>query len=123
MSATNKSGNVKRWIRNIHLWLGLTSGLFVCFLGITGCILAFEREIENLTQEYRFVQPKKQAYLQPSRLKAIADPLVPGKLAHSVSYQQGKASQVVYYGFEPEYYWIVFIDPYTGKVLKVKNME
>jgi uncharacterized iron-regulated membrane protein len=123
MSANKKSGHVKKWIRNIHLWLGLTSGLFVCFLGLTGCILAFQREIEDLTQEYRFVQPQKRAYLQPSRLKAIADPLVPGKQAHSVSYQQGKASQVVYYGFEPEYYWIVFIDPYTGKVLKVKNME
>lgn len=123
MSGTKKSGPVKKWIRNLHLWLGLTSGLFVCFLGITGCILAFQREIEDLTQEYRFVQPQKQVYLQPSRLKAIADPLVPGKQAHSISYQHGKASQVVYYGFEPEYYWIVFLDPYTGKVLKVKNME
>jgi len=123
MSGNKKSSHIKKWVRNLHLWLGLTSGLFVCFLGITGCILAFQREIEDLTQEYRFVQPQKQAYLQPTRLKAIADPLVPGKQAHSISYQQGKASQVVYFALDPEYYWIVFIDPYTGKVLKVKNME
>jgi uncharacterized iron-regulated membrane protein len=123
MSEGNKKHTTKYWIRNIHLWLGLSSGLFVCFLGITGCILAFEREIENVTQPYRFVVPHKQAYLEPSRLKVIADRLVPGKHAHSISYQQGKASQVVYYGFQPEYYWIVFINPYTGKVLQVKNME
>jgi uncharacterized iron-regulated membrane protein len=123
MSAENKKHTLKYWIRNIHLWLGLTSGLFVCFLGITGCLLAFEREIENVTQPYRFVEPQKRTYLEPSRLKAIADKHVPGKHAHSISYQPGKASQVVYYGFKPEYYWIVFLNPYSGEVLKVKNME
>jgi uncharacterized iron-regulated membrane protein len=123
MAATNKIRGFKYWVRTIHLWLGLSSGLFVCFLGITGCILAFEREIEDLTQSYRFVESQKRPYLPPSRLKAIADPLVAGKHAHSVSYQQGKASQVVYYGFQPDYYWTVFLDPYTGKVLKVKNMD
>ncbi|MDB5021171.1 MAG: peptidase [Pedobacter sp.] len=123
MSATSKSHGFKYWIRTIHLWLGLTSGVFVCFLGITGCILAFEREIEDLTQHYRFVEQRKTPYLPPSRLKSVADQLVPGKHAHSISYQQGKASQVVYYGFKPDYYWIVFLDPYSGKVLKVKNME
>jgi uncharacterized iron-regulated membrane protein len=79
MSAENKKHTLKYWIRNIHLWLGLTSGLFVCFLGITGCLLAFEREIENVTQPYRFVEPQKRTYLEPSRLKAIADKHVPGK--------------------------------------------
>lgn len=123
MSASSKKGGIKHWIKKVHLWLGLTSGLFVCFLGITGCILAFEREIENLTQSYRFVKLQKQQFLPPSKLKAVADLLVPGKQAHSISYQLGKASQVVYYGFNPDYYWIVFLNPYSGKVLKVKNME
>jgi uncharacterized iron-regulated membrane protein len=123
MPAKRKNQNWKPWIRKIHLWLGLTSGLFVCFLGVTGCILAFEREIENLTQSYRFVEQQKHPYLEPSRLKSIADPLVAGKQAHSISYEKGKASQVVYYGFQPDYYWIVFLDPYTGAVLRVKNME
>ena len=45
----------KKSIRKIHLWLGLASGLIIVFLGITGCILAFQREIEDVTQDYRFV--------------------------------------------------------------------
>lgn len=113
----------KYWVGQIHLWLGLSSGLFVCFLGLTGCILAFETEIENATQPYRFVTAQNQPYLPPSKLKAIADAKVPGKHAHSVGYEKGKATTVVYYAAEPEYYWIVFLNPYTGEVLKVKNMD
>lgn len=118
-----KKNRFKYWIGQIHLWLGLISGIFVCFLGITGCILAFEREIENISQPYRFTSVQKAALLPPSQLKQIADRLLPGKHAHSVGYQVGKSAQVVYYAAEPEYYWIVFLNPYTGEVLKVKNMD
>ncbi|TDQ06856.1 PepSY-associated TM helix domain-containing protein [Pedobacter metabolipauper] len=120
---SKRKNRFKYWIGQIHLWLGLTSGLFVCFLGITGCVLAFEREIENVSQPYRFTETQHKPLLEPSRLKEIADKAIPGKHAHSVSYQPGKSSQVVYFAFEPEYYWIVFLNPYTGEVLKVKNMD
>ena len=120
---TDKKFRFKYWVGQIHLWLGLSSGLFVCFLGLTGCILAFETEIENATQPYRFVTAQNQPYLPPSKLKAIADAKVPGKHAHSVGYEKGEATTVVYYAAEPEYYWIVFLNPYTGEVLKVKNMD
>ncbi|PSR53096.1 peptidase M4 [Adhaeribacter arboris] len=113
----------KYWIGQMHLWLGMASGLLVLFLGITGCILAFEREIENVTQSYRFTPVQKQALLPPSALKKIADKALPGKLAHSVSYEPGKSAQVVYFSLAPEYYYSVFLNPYTGNVLKVKNMN
>jgi uncharacterized iron-regulated membrane protein len=120
---SNKKNRSKYWTGQVHLWLGLTSGLFVCFLGITGCILAFEKEIENITQPYRFTKVEARAMLPPSSLKKIADEALPGKHAHSVGYQQGKASQVVYFAEAPSYYWIVFLNPYSGEVLKVKNMD
>ncbi|QCR23792.1 PepSY domain-containing protein [Pontibacter sp. SGAir0037] len=114
---------VKKIIGKLHLWLGFASGLLVLFLGITGCILAFQKEIENATQPYQFVEAQETALLPPSKLKAIADLELPGLKAHSVSYTKGKASQVSYFSFDPEYYHIVFLDPYTGQVLKVKNMD
>ncbi|WP_316752763.1 PepSY-associated TM helix domain-containing protein [Pedobacter gandavensis] len=119
----NKKNKFKYWTGQLHLWLGLISGLFVCFLGITGCILAFEREIENITQPYRFAKVEQRAKIAPSLLKKIADKALPGKHAHSVGYQTGKSSQVVYFAENPAYYWIVFLNPYTGEVLKVKNMD
>ncbi|MES2826527.1 MAG: PepSY-associated TM helix domain-containing protein [Bacteroidota bacterium] len=120
----SKKKTPKYWIAQVHLWLGLTSGLFVCFLGITGCILAFEREIEDATQSYRFVKTENKPYLSPTVLKSIADKKIPGKHAHSVSYQKGNASAVTYYAFgAEEYYWMAYLNPYTGGVLKVKDMD
>ncbi|MFT2010463.1 PepSY-associated TM helix domain-containing protein [Pontibacter sp. 13R65] len=115
---------VKKLIGKLHLWLGFSSGLLVLFLGITGCILAFQREIEEATQPYQFVEQQAQVKLPPSKLKAIADAEVPGKHAHGVSFAHGKAAQVSYFSLEePTYYFVVYLDPYTGQVLKVKDMD
>jgi uncharacterized iron-regulated membrane protein len=118
-----KKKNLKHWIGQIHLWLGLTSGLFVCFLGITGCILAFQVEIENATQPYRFVEVQNKPLLRPSEIQKITDKVLPNKEAHSVGYQDGKSSIVTYYSLTDSYFWTVFVDPYTGEVLKVKDMS
>ncbi|KQN33983.1 peptidase M4 [Pedobacter sp. Leaf41] len=123
MSEKKKNKTFKYWVGRIHLWLGLISGLFVCFLGITGCILAFEREIENVTQPYRNLAVQNKPLLSPTALKKIADRALPNKHAHSITYQPGKSAQVVYYNFDPEYYYIVFVNQYTGEVIKVKNMN
>ncbi|MFA6060496.1 MAG: PepSY-associated TM helix domain-containing protein [Taibaiella sp.] len=113
----------RKTVGKLHLWLGLASGLVVCFLGITGCILAFEREIENVTQPYRFVAKKNAAVLKPSELQTIALKQLPGKKLHSISYQPGKSAVASFYNDKPKYYYLIFIDPYTGKVLKTRNME
>jgi uncharacterized iron-regulated membrane protein len=113
----------RKTVGKLHLWLGLASGLIVCFLGITGCILAFEREIENVTQPYRFVAERNAAVLKPSELEVIALKQLPGKKLHSISYQPGKSAVASFYNGKPAYYYLVFIDPYTGKVLKTRNMS
>jgi len=119
-----KKRNFKYWTGRLHLWLGLASGLIVCFLGITGCILAFEQEIRSVTEPYSFVEVQNKSLLSPSVLKNIANKALPSKHnPHSITYQQGKAAQAAYYSINPEYYWIVYINPYTGNVLKVKDMD
>src|SRR6218665_1970183 len=127
MNTRNKKKTGKSPVRKItgklHLWLGLASGLIVCFLGITGCILAFEREIEEATQNYRFVASKTIPVLKPSELERIVTKELPGKKLHSISYQPGHAAVASFYHDEPEYYFLIYLDPYTGKVLKVKDMS
>ena len=116
--------NFKKGIKTVHLWLGLTSGLVVLFLGITGCILAFQREIETITLPYQYVKPQTGNFVPPSRLYAIATKALPGKIAHSVTYgARNKAAVVTYYHDDPEYYYLAYLNPYTGEVLKVKNMD
>jgi uncharacterized iron-regulated membrane protein len=116
---------VKKLVGKIHLWLGLSVGLIVVFLGITGCMLAFQREIETITQPYAYVDAAKKELLKPSELGRIAQDALPGKALHSVTYgDKGSSAQIAFYQFEPEeYYYIVYINPYSGEVLKVKDMS
>ncbi|POY35276.1 peptidase M4 [Solitalea longa] len=114
----------KKLIGKLHLWLGLTSGLLVLFLGVTGCILAFQREIENTVQSYRYVAAENKPMLPPSAIQVIAEKALPGKHPHSVTYQsKADAVQVAFYNADPEYYYIAYINPYSGEVLKVKDMN
>lgn len=117
--------SIKKTVRKIHLWLGLSSGLIVVFLGITGCILAFQKEIESVTHTYRYVDNTGGNFLPPSKLKEIGAAQLPGKHLHAVLYEgKENAAQVIFYQFEPEeYYYIAYLNPYTGEVLKVKNMN
>ncbi|MEM8966342.1 MAG: PepSY-associated TM helix domain-containing protein [Bacteroidota bacterium] len=43
----------KKVIGQIHLWLGLASGLVVVILGVTGCIYVFIDEIKPLVYQDR----------------------------------------------------------------------
>jgi len=112
---------LKKLIGKIHLWLGLSSGLVVVLLGVTGCILAFETEIRSLTEPFRKVRVEDKVLLPPSALKSIADKhLVYGK-ALGIEYPGvGKAAVAAYY--DEENYELVFMNPYSGEVLKHKNM-
>lgn len=116
----------KIWFRKItgwlHLWLGLTSGLVVFIIAVTGCLYAFQDEIQNALQPYRFTQARDKPVLPPSQLKAIAEKELPGKKIHAVLYPvAGRSVQVILYNLDPEYYYFVYLDPYTGEVLNVSN--
>ncbi len=114
----------KKAIGKIHLWLGLTSGLVVFIVSITGCIYAFQSEIQDLTQSYRYVEIQNKPMLPPSTIKAIVEKAVPNKNIHSVTYERpGRAAIATIYHYEPTYYYLVYVNPYTGEVLKAKNMD
>jgi uncharacterized iron-regulated membrane protein len=106
----------------LHLWLGLASGLIVVFLGITGCILAFEQEIRSITQPYLFVEKQEALFLPPSRLKAEAEKMLGGKKALSIEYPGRDRSAIASY-YDEDNYQLVFLNPYSGKILKDKNMN
>lgn len=116
---------VKKVVGKIHLWLGFTSGLLVFIIAVTGCIYAFQKEIQDLTQSFRFVEKQSREFLPPSVLKAAAEKVLPEKHIHAVQYLGAeRAAMVIYYNYEPDYYYyLVYVNPYTAEVLKVKDME
>jgi uncharacterized iron-regulated membrane protein len=116
---------MKKLIGKLHLYLGLVSGILVFVISITGCILAFEQEIKCITQPYMFVEgPTNGKVLPPSVLAAIARKAVPGKQARGILYDTpDRNAKVGFYNLDPEYYYVAYINQYTGKVVKVWNED
>jgi uncharacterized iron-regulated membrane protein len=113
--------SVKKIVGKVHLWLGLASGLIVLLLGITGCILAFEVEIRNMTESFRNVKEENKEILSPSVLKVIAEKKLASGKALGIEYPgKGKAAVAAYY--DETHYELVFMNPYSGEILKHKNM-
>lgn len=116
----------KKLIRNIHLWLGLASGLVVFMMGITGCILVFEEEIRSFTEPHlRTEYSPAQKELLPSVLKLAAEEKMSGKKANGVFYGgRGRSAWVLFAGNQPvEYHYFVYMNPYTAEVLKIVDHE
>ncbi len=115
----------KRYIRKIHLILGLASGLIVFVVAITGCLYVFKQEIESITQSsYRNVDAREGDFLPPSHFYRIGKSVFPDRHPHSIEYgNRDEAATIIYYEAEPEFYQGVYVNPYNGEILKVKDYE
>ena len=121
--------NTKR-LRNfaftIHRYLGLILGLLLIFIGITGSLLVFEREIENIAiaRQFGTVIPQEQT-ISIDRVTEIAQNTYPDwdlvYIRWSDSPQQPLIIRMEEREINPNIYMDgehqVFIDPYTGEVL------
>jgi uncharacterized iron-regulated membrane protein len=113
---------LKKALGKVHLWLGLTSGLVVFIVAVTGCIYCFQEEIQDASQEYRFITPQKLPYMKPSELRVIAQEELPGKVLHSLQYGEKDRSVIASF-YSEEYYYLVYLHPVSGKVLQVQDMN
>lgn len=111
----------KKVVGKIHLWLGLTSGLIVVFLGITGCILAFEHEIKYFTDKTQFTKEEAKPFLPPSQLRGIAAKALNAD-PRAIEYRGAGKSVFAYY-YDEKDYRVAVLNPYSGEVLKVRNMN
>ena len=47
----NKPRLFKKWTGKLHLWLGLSVGLIIFIVSITGTLFVFKDEVENFTRK------------------------------------------------------------------------
>lgn len=105
----------------LHLWLGLSSGIVVFIVSITGCFYAFQQEIKDAMEPWRFVEARDQAFLPPSRLLDTAKAYFPDMQPTGLTYSNREgAAAVGYHTFEggKEEFSVIFLDPYTAEPLK-----
>ncbi|SFT66996.1 Uncharacterized iron-regulated membrane protein [Algoriphagus locisalis] len=116
--------NFKKTVNKLHLWLGLSSGLVVFIVAVTGCIYAFQAEIKDLTYSFLHVEPEDKAVLPPSEISKIAEEAYPEGHLHALLYpNKEKSVQAIFfsYGEGNDHYQIAYINPYSGEVLKLKE--
>ncbi|MBP2619231.1 PepSY-associated TM helix domain-containing protein [Chryseobacterium jejuense] len=120
----------------LHLWLGLTSGLVVVIMAATGCILAFEEELKHLIYPKRyFTENIGSKKLSLSELSLQAEKVLPdGLKIKRVQMSSNPSRTYVFRTLKMDndaltywgtylYYYRVYIDPYTGKVQEVEDAK
>jgi uncharacterized iron-regulated membrane protein len=112
----------KKKIRFIHKWLGLTSGLIVFIVSITGCIYCFHDEIKDLTREWRTVPVEAKPYIAPSVLQKKASEMFPDIVQSMVIYA-GDARPAFVYGSVGEDGYLIYFNPYSGEFMHKENLE
>lgn len=119
----NKAGkSLFRTINDwLHLWLGLTSGIIVFIVSITGCFYAFQQEIKDAMEPWRFVEARKQTFVTPSRLLDTAAKYMPGEAPSGLTYSTKEGAAAVGYAGRKNgkrTFSVVFMNPYTAEFLR-----
>lgn len=129
---------MKKIVGNLHLWLGLGSGLIVLIVSLTGCIFVFEEEIFNRVHaRVVYHQTPVNSQVKPlSQLRAIAQKaLGEEKRINSVEMLRENNRAYVFSAvkrnkeegwnyFQEAVYWEeAYVNPYTGEVLGIVDRK
>lgn len=125
----------KKWTGKLHLWFGLSIGLIIFIISVTGALYVFKDEVENFTRKdviYHSEQNIEQKQVLPIRvLEKAVDAQVKEKFKiHWVNVPIDKkmAYQFFWYEHNTEawnyfdefpIYKVAYVNPYDGKVLRV----
>ncbi|EMR01000.1 PepSY-associated TM helix domain-containing protein [Cesiribacter andamanensis] len=116
-----KKSAIRRINDWLHLWLGLGSGIIVFIVSITGCLYAFEEEIKDALEPWRFVEAQAMPFVPPSQLLDTARLYMPGQTPTGLTYSNREgAAAVGYFGSEngKRTFTAIFMNPYTGQFLQ-----
>ncbi|MEG1589754.1 PepSY-associated TM helix domain-containing protein [Chryseobacterium sp.] len=125
----------KKWTGKLHLWFGLSIGLIIFIVSITGTLFVFKDEVENFTRKeviYHNEQNIAQKQILPIRVleKMVDNQLKEKYKIHWVNVPIDKKLSYQFYWYEHNtaawnyfdefpIYKSAYVNPYTGKVLKV----
>lgn len=121
----------------LHKWIGLITGLIVFIVSVTGCINVFSDELKEFFYKDRLYveNPPNDRFLSFSQLRDAAQhalkpkikisraEIYPGKNRSWVFRASATNKKAFGYWKQYKYYYRVYINPYTGKVIYVENTK
>lgn len=101
----------------LHLWLGLASGIVVFVMGITGCVLVFKVEINELSSPWFHAKNSTGGeILPPSVLYKAVEKAIPNREIESVWYHgQNKTAHFRLHEMDST----VYVNPYTAEIVAI----
>lgn len=130
-----KPSEFKKWTGKLHLWFGLSIGLIIFIVSVTGALYVFKDEIENFTRKdviYHNEQNIAQKQILQIRVleKAVDNQVKEKFKIHWVNVPIDKKMSYQFYWYEHNtnawnyfdefpIYKVAYVNPYNGKVLRV----
>jgi len=116
-----KNKKVRKLINQVHLWLGLVTGIIVFIISITGFIYIFEEEIRNFSQkDYLTVPVQQQPRADLGTIVENFQTVSKEKLGTiKLSPQQANSTVQVITAKRKTFYF----DPYTAKVVQATKAD
>lgn len=109
-------------VKKLHLYLGLSTGLVVFIIAITGCLWVFQEEITEAIEPTVRVEAQNLPFILAEDAKEKALSVFPDKHIHASIYGgPTDPINVVFYEAEPDFYQSVYLNPYTGEVLQIRD--
>jgi uncharacterized iron-regulated membrane protein len=81
----------------------------------------FEHEIQDAAYPFLHVKEEQQVYIVPSVLKTEAEKHLHGKKVITLEYPARNRSAMAFY-YDKDTYYIVFLNPYSGKVIRYRRV-
>ncbi|ANH79687.1 peptidase [Niabella ginsenosidivorans] len=130
-----KPGFIKKWASRLHLWLGMTVGLLVFIISITGALYVFKDEVQDLLRKdaifHHEQDIRNKTPLPVHMLKAAVQAQCKEKYNVQwvdIPIDKKRSYQFVYYKTNPEgwnyfrelvIYKTAYVNPFTGRVIAV----
>lgn len=124
-----KKSNFRRVCEWLHLWLGLVSGIVVFIVCFMAALWVFRDEMDYFANPEERIQKEELAFVQPSKIREYAKDY----LAHSsygtpleissISYRSKTETGYIGFKTQDSTYLTAYFNPYSGKILFVKDDE
>lgn len=112
---------IKNIARQVHLWLGLATGIIVFIISITGCIFVFEEEIRNFSkQEELFIPIQQKPFIGVAKIVLNFQKAEPDQKITSVKIDQKASNAPVELTTKKKTYQF---NPYDGSLINSEKQD
>jgi uncharacterized iron-regulated membrane protein len=113
----HRASHPSKWWGKWHLWLGLTAGILVSVVGITGSMLVFRTEIDSALNPALYRSEKTGTYLDFDEVYLALKQKHPDLSIGYLMLMEGGGEEANYKLLDTRTREETYVNPYTGEIL------